>query len=209
LLAEGLKFKDGGNNDVLSALITGKNMGVLTDEQRSLRSGVAGGLAINGKNPAATIANAFSLAGIQLPPEVQKTLAEMEAQAAGTARGAATYDKRLGGMAEAGQMAQGAKLLGGDSGKAGIQAIAESGRVAFERAGKNAEEAWSTAARDTAANFGVSAQNLNSASDKLDKAAGGLRVISESFSAIMKQQTASLVKELDRILTKMPKKEQY
>ena len=209
LLAEGMKFK--GNNDVISALISGKNLSALSPEQRQLRAGVASGLAINGKNPAATLTNAFALAGIQLPPEVQKTLAELESDASGTARGAATFDKRLGGMAEAGQMSQGASLLGG-GGKAGIQAIAESGRIAFEKAGKNAEEAWSKAASDTAANFGESAMNLNSATGKLDTVATNLmastdamKVVSESFSKIMKQQTESLVKEIDRILSKLPK----
>lgn len=212
LLAEGLKLKGGGNNDVLSALITGKNMGVLTDEQRNLRSGVASGLAINGKNPAATIANAFSLAGIQLPPEVQKTLAEMEAQASGTARGAATFEKRLGGMAEAGQMAQGANLLGGGSGRQAIQALAQSGRDAFASAGANAEKAWTDAASKTAAGFGESVTNLNTSSGKLNDAAANLlastdamKVVSQSFGAILKQQTASIAKEVDRILSKLPK----
>lgn len=212
LLAEGLKLKGGGNNDVLSALITGKNMGVLTEEQRNLRSGVASGLAINGKNPAATIANAFSLAGIQLPPEVQKTLAEMEAQASGTARGAATYEKRLGGMAEAGQMAQGATLLGGGSGKQAIQALAQSGRDAFVSAGENAEKAWTDAASKTAAGFGESVTNLNTSTGKLNDAASNLlastdamKVVSQSFGAILKQQTASIAKEVDRILSKLPK----
>lgn len=212
LLAEGLKFKGGGNNDVLSALITGKNMGALTDEQRNLRSGVASGLAINGKNPAATIANAFSLAGIQLPPEVQKTLAEMETQASGTARGAATFEKRLGGMAEAGQMAQGANLLGGGSGKQAIQALAQSGRDAFASAGANAEKAWTDAASKTAAGFGESVTNLNTSTGKLNDAASNLlastdamKVVSQSFGAVLKQQTASIAKEVDRILSKMPK----
>lgn len=212
LLAEGLKLKGGGNNDVLSALITGKNMGVLTEEQRNLRSGVASGLAINGKNPAATIANAFSLAGIQLPPEVQKTLAEMEAQASGTARGAATFEKRLGGMAEAGQMAQGATLLGGGSGKQAIQALAQSGRDAFASAGANAEKAWTDAASKTAAGFGESVTNLNTSTGKLNDAATNLlastdamKVVSQSFGAVLKQQTASIAKEVDRILSKIPK----
>lgn len=211
LLEEMLKNKD--NKEVTSAFLTGKNLNVLSEEQRKLRMGVAGGLALNGKNVNATLSNAFVLAGGTIDGETQKTLAEMDAESENSTRGAATREKRLGNRAQTGQAVQGGKHLEADAGGAqGIKTLAETGRKAFEKAGRDAEKVWSDAASKTAENFGQSAVLLNKATDKLDEAADKLlkgtdamKVVSESFGATMKKIVDSLKEKTKPVVEKVEK----
>lgn len=209
LLQEMLNNQD--NQQVRDALLTGKNLDVLSPEQRNLRAGVAGGLALNGRNVSAVLANAYTLAGGKTDEGLQKTLAEMDILSDGTTRGQATSEKRLQNRAETGQAARGGKILGADAGGAeGIKALAETGRIAFEKAGQDAERTWSDAASKTAENFGKSAMLLDAATGKLDTAADKLiagtdamKVVSESFGNVMKKYMNELQKKADDFKRKL------
>ena len=203
LVEELLKNKE--NKEITNALISGKNLDVLTTEQRNMRAGVAGGLALSGKNVAATFADVASLLGIQTEKETNTTLGEMDAQG-NTGRAAAQMEKRIGNVATVGQAREGGRLLGADAGGVeGIKNLAETGREAFEKAGANAEAAWTTAASKTAANFGESAMLLNKASGRLDEVAtkliegtDAMKVVSQSFGAVMRKYMNELTGKTDK-----------
>jgi hypothetical protein len=147
-------------------------------------------------NPGAIIGNAAILGGYAPKDETAKTLAEL---APNTTRGEAQTERRLGNVQAMGAGEQGARLLGeGDSGAASIKALANTGRVAFERAGKHAEEAWSKAAADTATNFGKSANSLNSAAGRLDTVTKDLMAGTQAYKVVGER--------LEKVLEDMQKK---
>lgn len=209
LMEEILKNK--GNKKVQNALIYGNDPNALSEEQQKLRRGIAGAYSIQGKNAAAGIANAAVLAGVITDKENANTLAAMDANSGNTARGAAQREKRLGNIADAGAAAQGGRALGADAGGAeGIKNLAETGRIAFEKAGEKAEEMWSKAASETAQNFGKSSALLDKASGKLDDVADRLggatdawKVVSESFGNTMKRLMNELDKKTDEVKEKL------
>lgn len=194
---------------VMQAFRSGKNLNVLTDDQRNLRSGVAGGLALAGKNPEAVISDVMALLGIDQDRETNTSLADVDANGKST-KSAAQMEKRIGNTASVDQARQGGRLLGADAGGAeAIKALADTGREAFEKAGENAEEAWTTAASNTATNFGKSAELLNNASGKLDIVAtklientDAMKVVSESFGAVMKKYLNEITKKTDEVKAK-------
>jgi hypothetical protein len=183
---------------VRQALISGNDEKALTEEQRTLRQNVARGITLENPNanPGAIIGNAAILGGYAPKDETAKTLAEL---APNTTRGEAQTERRLGNVQAMGAGEQGARLLGeGDSGAASIKALANTGRVAFERAGKHAEEAWSKAAADTATNFGKSANSLNSAAGRLDTVTKDLMAGTQAYKVVGER--------LEKVLEDMQKK---
>lgn len=205
LLAEIEKNK--GNKRVQNALVYGNDPNALTQEQRALRQGVAQAYGLEGKNAGAGIANAASLAGVfTRDKENEKKLSDEE----NSTRRALQQEGRRGNVRAAGAAQEGGKLLGSDEGGAtGIKNLAESGRIAFEKAGVDAEKKWATAARDTAVNFGKSADLLNKATGKLDATAQNLmqgtatyKATTESIGATVKSVMAQLEKLPDAIKRK-------
>jgi len=194
----------------LNAFISGKDPGSLSAADRKLRQNWAGGHKIStGTDPAFALANAAANIGISVPNKTKISLAEMKAQ--NESMGAATDDQRLGGRAEAGQMKAGADLLGsGSTGKNAILQIAASGQEAFKSAGVNAEARWGEAASNTAAAFGKSAMNLDTSTGHLNGAAANLlgatdamKVVSESFQAVVRRTTEELEKRTGKIVQKL------
>ena len=194
----------------LNAFISGKDPGSLSAADRKLRQDWAGGHKIStNMDPAFTLANAAANMGISVPNKTKISLAKMKAM--NESMGAATDDQRLGGKAEAGQMKAGADLLGsGSTGKNAILQIAASGQEAFKSAGANAEARWGEAASNTAAAFGKSAMNLDTSTGHLNGAAANLlgatdamKVVSESFQAVVRRSTEELEKRTGKIVEKI------
>lgn len=208
-LEEILKNKD--NAQVTNALLTGNDPNSLTDDQRTLRQGVIAGYSLNGLNGAAHIRNAAVLAGVEIPKETNKTLDEMALEYENSTRAAGQNEKRLGNRADADTAAQGGKALGADAGGAqGIKSLAETGRVAFEKAGKDAENSWRDAASKTAQNFGKSAGLLDKATGKLDDVATKLgettdawQVVTKSFETQMSKLFKDLSTKADELRNKL------
>jgi len=160
-MQELIKNKD--NAKIRNALIYGgQDLALLSDSQRSLRRGVAAGYSLNDNSSSLGMANAATLAGVT--DEASAVEAQLKL------RQNLTDEKRLGGAADSARAKEGAVALGGNAASA-ISALAESGRQAFEKMGKNAENVWGKAAQETAANLGNSATLMDSASRKLETAA--------------------------------------
>lgn len=206
-----LLLKNRGNEKKLNALLAGNDPNALTNEERTLREGLAAPASLGGKNFAAMARNAAVLAGIDIPKETNKTIDEMLNQS----RLAAQIEKRGGNQAEIDQAIRGGSGLGaeGTSGAEGIHALARSLRVAFEKAGQDAETRWTTAASNAAASFGASTTSLNHASGNLDKAAQYLAdnaaltgVVSKSFGAMIDKWTKDIKRTTDEVVTKLRSK---
>lgn len=204
------KHKD--DSKYLDALITGRNPNLLTDEDRNNRKMLAGAAGLQDKNFAAIAANAFTTRGGKLDADTQKTvktLADMEAEK--STRKEAQVEKRMGNIGEVGQAKQGGKVLGADAGgAAGIKTLADTARIAFAKAGEDAERRFGKAASETATAFGKSAMYLDKASGKLDAVAGALavntnaaKVVSKSFAVIMKNVEKSITAVANAVMAKV------
>lgn len=190
--------KNKGNDKVLQALVYGKNLSVLTPEQRALRERQAATSWLNGANPIEDMARAGVLMGV-----LDKTQTEKDLKSLGLdSRMNLTDEKRLGNRAQAAQAAQGAGALGASAQQA-MSALAESGRQAFEKMGANAEKIWSTAAEKTAANFGNSATLMNGASSNLEQASKTMVTNTQMMAAAGADFAASLSAAWAKISDKM------
>jgi hypothetical protein len=179
------------------AVATGRGWeGLATEEERNIRAPIAAGYSINGGNATAGILNVQAIHGLSTAKENANTLAgEVNAT-----KKVAQDEKRRGNRADAGTAIEGGGKLGADAGGGeGIKQLAETGRIAFEKAGKDAEKTWGDAAAQTAINFGKSAIDLNKATGKLDSVATDLitgtaawKVVGESFETTMKNLATDL-----------------
>ncbi len=164
------------NPEILQAIAHLKDPNALPAGLRDLRAPIAQALATAGQNPDAVFSDVITqiLGPNWQPKENTNTLASEEQR--NRSRLSAQVERRGGNVAETDQAIRGGSGLGagGASGAGGIAGLAETLRTAFEKAGANAEEAWTTAAKDTAASFGASAQNLNHATGQLDRASEAL-----------------------------------
>jgi hypothetical protein len=194
--------KNKGNKKALDALIWGKGLNNLTDAQRELRSGVAVASGLRDENFTAGLANIAAIDDVISNKEKVAGLKEMEANSLNTTRGQAQSEKRLPNKGEVGQAVAGGKELGADAGgAAGIKALADSGREAFEKAGKAAEEEWKHAAKDTAEAFGKSARSLNKATGKLDKTAENLVKSTDAFKVVSEDFKTTMTKVMQSVST--------
>lgn len=201
-------LKNKGDQKKLNALATGLDPSSLTDDERTARERLAAAHSLSGGNLAAVIRNIGSIEGIKFS---DKTNATIDGQLQNEARAAAQDEKRMGNRAEGGQAGEGGKGLGADAGgTAGLKNLARTAKEAFATAGKNAETAWKDAASKTAENFGKSAINLNTASTKLGDAADNLikntdamKVVSESFGAVVTKWGKEITDISDRLKKKI------
>ena len=166
----------------LNALLTGKNLELLSPEQRQLRIGLARTTRLSGGvNAAEDMFKAASLKGIISKEQADKALSSLSVDS----RKNLTDENRLGGRAESAQAAVGAGALGKTAAKS-ISALAESGRQAFEAMGKKgveAERAWTKAAKETATNFGNSAVLMNTATSNLAQVTKDMSTGTQLFAA--------------------------
>ena len=190
--------KNKGKEDVIQALVYGKNLDILTPEQRKLRERQAATSWLNGTNPVEDMARAGVLMGVLNVRQTEKQLAELGLDS----RMNATDEKRLDGRADSARTAQGAGALGG-SAQVAISALAESGRQAFEKMGKNAEEVWGRAAQETAAHLGNSATLMNGASSKLEEASQKMLDNTQMMAAAGASFASALKDAWTKILDKM------
>ncbi len=188
--------KSRGNPALTKALVFGKDhdllakfgmLDVYTNQMASWKVG--------GTNGVPLAARAAVKKGLLNETLTEKELDALDVQT----RAQATSERRLSGSAESAQAGAGAGALGPDA-KSAMAALAESGRLAFE---KMSEKAWGTAAQETAKNLGDSATLTGNAATKLESAAKAMSDSTQLMAASGASFAAAVADAITKIKDKL------